>query len=115
MSKSPREIIDDLLEYAVRFAEINEEPSDGGCWDSIEQARQFLAASASSEATVAIPQSLWQSAQTALMNASVDLNDASSVVDASKDEEYAYQDTLELLKDVRDRIDAHAKEVKHGS
>lgn len=45
MSKSPREIIDDLLEYAVKFAEQNEEPETGGCWDAIEKARAYLAQS----------------------------------------------------------------------
>lgn len=46
MSKTPREIIDDLLEYAVKFAEQEDEPNDGGCWDAIEQARAYLSQSA---------------------------------------------------------------------
>lgn len=39
----PRALIDDLLEYAVRFAELNEEPASGACWDAIDAARQYLA------------------------------------------------------------------------
>ncbi|GIK44957.1 MAG: hypothetical protein BroJett012_08600 [Betaproteobacteria bacterium] len=43
--KTPREIIEDLLEYAVKFAEQNDEPADGGCWDAVEAARAWLRAS----------------------------------------------------------------------
>lgn len=66
-------------------------------------------------AVVSIPHVLWQSVQTALMNASIDLDDASSVVDASEGEDYAYQDTLELLKDVRKRIEALATDASSGT
>lgn len=42
MSKTPRDIIYDLLEYVVKFAEQNEEPEAGGCWDAVEAARAYL-------------------------------------------------------------------------
>lgn len=50
--KAPREIIDDLLEYAVKFAEQNEEPDDGGCWEVIEAARAWLGQSETPPAQV---------------------------------------------------------------
>jgi hypothetical protein len=37
-----RSIIDDLLEYAVRFAEVNDEPATSACWPVIEAARGYL-------------------------------------------------------------------------
>lgn len=40
----PRDLVDSLLEYTVRFAELNEEPASGACWDAIDAARQYLAA-----------------------------------------------------------------------
>lgn len=37
-----RTIIEGLLEYAVKFAEQEDEPSDGDCWENIEAARKHL-------------------------------------------------------------------------
>ena len=44
MRKHSRKIIDDLLQYAVRFAEQNDEPRAGHCWRAIETARAHLGA-----------------------------------------------------------------------
>lgn len=37
-----RSIIDDLLEYAVRFAEVNDAPATSACWAVIDAARAYL-------------------------------------------------------------------------
>lgn len=54
--------------------------------------------------TVAVPVELWSSVTLALQQALADLDDASSVVDKSDDEEYAYQNTLEMLRSVTDEV-----------
>jgi len=43
MSQSGINLLDNLLGYAVRFAEMNEEPRNGDCWRTIEEAQAFLA------------------------------------------------------------------------
>ena len=40
--EAARTIVDNLLDYAVRFAEVNEEPATGDCWSSIDAARAYL-------------------------------------------------------------------------
>ncbi len=42
MRKHSRKIIDDLLRYAIRFAEHNDEPRSGDCWRAIQAARAHL-------------------------------------------------------------------------
>ena len=46
MNTDPRTLIDDLLAYALRFAESNDEPATGDCWAVIERARHYLRESA---------------------------------------------------------------------
>ncbi len=42
MRKHSRKIIEDLLPYVVRFAQLNDEPRTGDCWRAIEAARAHL-------------------------------------------------------------------------
>lgn len=54
--------------------------------------------------TISVPVELWKSIALTLQESLTDLNDASSVVDKSDDEEYAYQNTLEMLRDVNAQV-----------
>lgn len=49
MNTDPRTLIDDLLAYALRFAESNDEPATGDCWAVIERARHYLRESANQD------------------------------------------------------------------
>lgn len=54
--------------------------------------------------TITVPAELWKSITLVLQEAQTDLNDASSVVDKSDDEDYAYQNTLEMLRSVNAEV-----------
>lgn len=41
----PRALLESLLEYAMRFAADNNEPSDGDCWRTIDAAEELRDAS----------------------------------------------------------------------
>lgn len=59
--------------------------------------------------TVNVPVELWRSVKLALQEAKTDLDDASTVVDKSEEEEYAYQNTLEMLTSVHNSIEVFEK------
>lgn len=40
--ESQRDLVGELLDYTVRFADMNEEPASGGCWQTIDDARAYL-------------------------------------------------------------------------
>lgn len=44
-----RKLIDDLLEYAVKYAELGDEPDNGACWEAVEAARAYLAQPATAD------------------------------------------------------------------
>ncbi len=93
-------------------------PDDDWTWSDVQEtlpsrngntAAEQDTRPASDTATIAVPKELWHSVVLALKEAHTDLNDASSVVDKSKDEAYAYQNTLELLAAATQEVDAFEK------
>lgn len=37
----PRDLLALLIDYAERFAQVNDEPSDGDCWHTIDRATEI--------------------------------------------------------------------------